>query len=162
MRRLAHMFRLACILLLAAAFSPWTVAASNVPFQATIDFSEGVVPGSELCYLGGNIVGTGVASRLGSFTVTSTDCINPLPPTYTSFGFSSSSVVLATRKGSLFATYMGILSADGAIAGTYLIHGGTDAYANTSGSGILQGFEAFDPATGAGRGQITLKGTVSH
>ena len=104
-----------------------------------------------------------MATKLGAVTLASTDCINPLTPTFTSFVFSSTGgVVLTTMNGDMvLATYSGILSSDGAITGTYVIHGGTGRAANAAGSGTLQGFEAIDLASGAGIGRIRLEGTLS-
>ena len=162
---LLHRFPLLCFALVAGLFAPVISASpSNAPFQATILFSEQVAPGGSLpCYLVGTISGTGVATTLGAVTLASTDCVNPLPPTYTSYVFSSSHVVLtATNGDQVWATYYGVLSSQGVITGTYVIYGGTGRNANATGSGTLQGFETIDPATGAGTGQIHLAGTLSH
>jgi hypothetical protein len=109
------------------------------------------------------IFGSGTASKVGTVSVTSTDCINPLPPAYTSFAFASSHVVLATAHGDqIWATYAGILSAEGVITGTYFVYGGTGRFAKAVGGGTLNGFEEIVPATGAGSGQIQLQGFLSY
>lgn len=163
---LLHRIQLLCVMLVTGSFAPLVSAgATEAPFQATISFSEAVVlTGSAPCFLVGTIEGTGVIPTLlghDSVSLTSTDCINPLPPTFTSYAFSSSHVVLTTSKGALWATYAGILSSNGVISGTYVIYGGSDDFANASGSGILFGFETIDPTIG-GTGQIKLKGRLSY
>jgi hypothetical protein len=72
-------------------------------------------------------------------------------------------VVLTTMNGDeVLATCTGILSSDGVITSTYVIHGGTGRTVNATGSGTVNGFEAIDLATGAGTGQIRLVGTLSY
>jgi hypothetical protein len=165
MSQLLHRFQIVCVALAAGLFAPLVSAdPTDSPFQATIAFSEQVASTGALtpCLLVGTISGRGVATMLGPITLTSTDCINPLAPTFTSYAFSSSQVVLTASTGDqVWATYGGVLSSEGVIIGTYVIYGGTGRFANASGSGILQGFEAIDLATGAGTGQIRLKGTFS-
>ena len=103
----------------AVLFSP-VIAAAPLSFQATINFSEQVIPTDTgtPCFAMGTITGSGSATKLGGITVTSTDCINPLPPAFTSFGFASHNVVLTASNGDhLWATYAGILSAEGRITG---------------------------------------------
>ena len=159
-----HRIQLLCVMLVTGSFSPLVSAgATHAPFHATISFSEEIVPtDSAPCFLVGTIEGTGVIPTLrhDSVALTSTDCINPLPPTFTSYAFSSSNVVLTTSKGALWATYSGILSSNGVITGTFVIYGGSDDFANASGSGTLLGFETIDPT--GGTGQIKLKGTLSY
>ncbi|TMH01841.1 MAG: hypothetical protein E6H67_16260 [Betaproteobacteria bacterium] len=166
MRHLSlHRFQLLCVALVIGLFAPMISASpTNAPFHATILFSEQVAPiGSPPCFLVGTISGTGVATSLGAVMLASTDCINPLPPTFTSYAFSSSHVVLTAVNGDqVWATYYGFLSPEGVITGAYVIYGGTGRNANATGSGTLQGFETIDPATGAGTGQIQLTGTLSH
>ncbi len=159
-----HRIQLLCVMLVTGSFSCFVHAgATNAPLQAMISFSEQVVlTGSPPCFLVGTIEGTGVIPTLGneSVALTSTDCINPLPPTFTSNAFSSSHVVLNTSRGALLATYSGILSSKGVITGTFVIYGGSGDFANASGSGTLFGFETIDPT--GGTGQIKLKGTLSY
>ena len=164
MRRLVRWLQPLLLAVVAVLLSPAVVAAP-LSFQATIDFSEQVVPtGTQTpCFLMGTINGTGTTNRIGPISVASTDCINPLPPFFTSFGFASHNVVLTTANGDqLYATYAGILSAEGRITGSYVIFGGTGRFARAAGAGILSGFEAIDLKTGAGNGQITLKGVLAY
>ena len=148
----------------AVLFSP-VIAAAPLSFQATINFSEQVIPTDTgtPCFAMGTITGSGSATKLGGINVTSTDCINPLPPAFTSFGFASHNVVLTASNGDhLWATYLGILSAEGRITGSYVIYGGTGRFAHAVGTGVLNGFEAIDLTTGAGNGQITLRGVLAY
>lgn len=153
------------VLAVAAMVFASAIAAAPLSFQATIGFSEQVIPtGAQTpCFLMGTIEGSGTATKIGGITVASTDCINPLPPLFTSFGFASHHVVLTTSNGDqLYATYAGILSAEGRITGSYVIYGGTGRFAHAVGAGILNGFEAIDLTTGAGNGQITLRGVLAY
>ena len=153
-----------CVALVAALFSTVSIAASSiVPFRATIAFMEQAEPSSDAnCYLSGHISGVGTAAKLGTVHLTSTDCINPLSPT--SFMFLSDEVVLTAANGDqIWAAYGGTLSAtNGVITGTYFIFGGTGRFDNATGVGTIDGFEVLDVSTGAGGGQIQLKGTLSY
>lgn len=164
MRRLVRFLQPFLLVGVAVLFSP-AIAAAPLSFQATINIAEQVIPTETgtPCFAAGYINGTGTATKIGPITVTSTDCINPLPPSFTSFGFASHNVVLTTSSGDqLYATYAGILSAEGRINGSYVIYGGTGRYAHAVGAGVLSGFEAIDQQTGAGNGQITLKGVLAY
>jgi len=164
MRRLVRWLQPLLLVGVAVLFSP-AIAAAPLSFQATINFTEQVIPTETgiPCFATGTINGVGAATKVGAITVTSTDCINPLPPTYTSFGFSSQNVVLTTSSGDqLYATYMGILSAEGRITGSYVIYGGTGRFAHAVGNGVLSGFEAIDQTAGTGTGQITLRGVLAY
>jgi hypothetical protein len=154
-----------CVALATALFSTLSVAAPGAaPFRATIAFTEQVVPTTTNanCALTGTISGVGTEPKIGTVHLTSVDCINPLSPT--SFLFLSDEVVLAADGGDqIWAAYGGTLSAtDGVIKGTYFIFGGTGRFANAAGVGKIDGFEAIDFLTGAGRGQIQLKGTLGY
>jgi hypothetical protein len=163
---LRQRFQIFCLALVTGLFAPAISAApSHDPFKATIFFSEQVAPtGSTApCLLIGTISGTGAASKVGAVRLASTDCINALLPTFTSFAFSSSEVVLTAANGDqIWATYSGFLSVDGIIAGAYVVYGGTGRFANATGAGTVSGFETIDMTTGAGNGQIQLQGTLSY
>jgi hypothetical protein len=163
---LLHRFQLLCAALIAALFTPLVSAGpTDAAFRATIYISESVsLPTtSEPCVLVGTISGRGVATKLGAVTLASMDCINPVPPTFTSFRFASTEVMLKTMNGDeVFATYSGALSSDGVISGAYIIHGGTGRTINATGSGAVNGFEMIDFATRVGAGQIRLEGTISY
>ena len=154
-----------CVALVTALFSTAAIAAPvAAPFRATIAFTEQVGPTATNadCALTGTISGVGTAPKLGTVHLTSVDCINPLSPT--SFLFLSDEVVLTLDGGDqIWAAYGGTLSAtDGVIKGTYFIFGGTGRFANAAGVGKIDGFEAIDFGTGAGRGQIQLNGTLAY
>ena len=163
MRRLARFLQPLLLVGVAVLFSP-AIAAAPLSFQATITFSEQVaITGATPCFGTGAINGVGVAAKVGAITVTSTDCINPLPPTGTSFGFASQNVVLTAANGDqLYAKYMGILSPEGRITGSYVIYGGTGRFAHAIGEGTLSGFEVIDLEAGTGTGQITLRGVLAY
>jgi len=166
-RRLIHRCPHLCVALAAGLLTSSAGAGpTDAAFAATIHISEQVAPANQPipCFLIGTISGNGVATKLGAVTLESTDCINPLTPEFTSFVFSSmGGVVLTTMNGDeVMATYTGVLSSNGVINGTFVIHGGTGRTANATGSGILRGFEAIDLATGTGGGQIRLEGTISY
>jgi len=164
MRRLVRWLQPLLLVGVAVLFSP-AITAAPLSFQATINFSEQVVPNDPgiPCFATGTINGTGTTNRIGPITVASTDCINPLPPLFNSFGFASHNVALTASNGDqLFATYAGILSAEGRINGSYIIYGGTGRFAHATGAGVLSGFEAIDFTTGTGTGQITLRGVLAH
>jgi hypothetical protein len=160
-----HRFQLLCFAL-AIGMLPSMVSAAPkpAPFQATINFIEAVSPPtdpSSPCLLIGGISGQGVATKLDTVYLGSTDCIVPLSPTL--FMFSSQQVVLTDEKGNeIWATYGGTLSAQtGVISGLYFIHGGTGRYSDATGAGTISGFESLNPAAG-GTGQIQLRGTLSY
>ena len=163
---LFHRLMLSCFAFITAIAVPATSAATNAaPFRATISFTEQVGPPvdpTEHCFLIGVIEGTGVAGRLGTVELASRDCINPLSAT--SFLFLSDEVVLTLGSGEeIWAAYGGTLSAaTGVIKGTYFIYGGTGRFVDATGVGTIDGFEALDPTSGAGQGQIQLKGTLSY
>ena len=80
-----------------------------------------------------------MATNLGAVTPASTDCINPLTPTFTLLMFSSTGVVLTTTNGDqVLAMYSGILSSDCVVTGIYVIHGGTSRAVNGTGSGTAR------------------------
>lgn len=163
-RSLVHRLSIA-FFAIAASFAACTAHAAPHAFHATIGFTEQVMPAQTAapCFLVGTIAGSGIAGGLGSVTLASTDCINPLPPAFMSFAFASHHVVLTASDGSqLFATYGGILSSDGSITGSYVIYGGTGRYAHAAGAGVIRGAEYIDLDTGAGAGQITLSGVLAY
>ena len=142
-----------------------TAAKSSKPFQATITISEQLVPvGTTECQFIGAITGTGQATHMGKLATASQDCVNQISAT--TFSFASQQVVLTAANGDqVFASYGGTLNFEsgvGVITGGYTITGGTGRFAGATGGGSLQGLEEVNPATGAGRGQIQLNGTISY
>ena len=162
MARRLMMFSIGCIACIASLF-PVAAAAAYLPLSALITFNEQVRPSTEpRCLLIGSIGGSGTATRLGSLSATSNDCINPVSTT--SFIFVSDDVVLQLDSGEqIFAAYGGTLSATtGEIRGTYFIFGGTGRFSHATGVGTIQGGERIDFQTGQGTGQIELKGTLFY
>lgn len=157
--------RLFCVAFVVALSSSAALAASIVPFRATIGFAEQVAPSTdpaEHCALIGTIGGGGTSTPLGPLQLTSRDCINPLSAT--SFLFVSDEVVLHLATGELiYAAYGGTLSlTDGVVRGSYFIYGGTGRFKRAGGVGTISGVEGLDPTTGAGGGQIELTGTLVY
>jgi hypothetical protein len=98
---------------------------------------------------------------MGTVSLASHDCINPI--SQTEFTFRSDQVVLTAANGDqIFARYGGLLTVTiGAIAGGYQIVGGTGRFVHATGAGIVQGSEEINP-TGPSKGQIRLIGTISY
>lgn len=145
------------------AFAPLAAVAATVPLNVTFEIDEQVAPGTTpACALNGYIAGSGTQKTLGELALQSVDCINPLPIAGT-FAFLSTNVVLTTASGDkINAAYAGVLGADGTVTGVYAIRGGTGRYANAKGTGTLSGYELIDPATGAGTGEIALRGKLTY
>ncbi len=157
--------RLFCVAFVVAWSSSAALAASVVPFRATIDFAEHVAPSTdpaERCALIGTIGGAGTSTPLGPVQLTSRDCINPLSAT--SFLFVSDEVVLHLATGELiYAAYGGTLSlTDGVVRGSYFIYGGTGRFKRAGGLGTISGAEGLGPTKEAGGGRIELKGTLVY
>ena len=147
---------------LAALLFSGVAAATTLSFDATLGFTEQVGAGTVGCFLTGTISGEGSATRLGSLSLASADCINPISAS--SFLFVSDKVVLGVADGDqIWAAYAGALSAtDGTIHGTYFVFGGTGRFKHAKGLGTIAGAEAIDFDTGTGTGQIQLKGTLTY
>ena len=115
----------------------------------------------------GTIAGQGLGTPIGSFAITSIDCIRSAVPGqfFPPFAFSSSTLTLTARNGDqLVATYSGTgtLSTLGllVLTGSYTISGGTGAYRDARGSGLLTGVE--DISTQPARGFVTLSGQLTR
>lgn len=143
-----------------------TLAESTKPFKATLAISELLQPiGAPPCVVLGHISGTGQATHMGTVTVASVDCVNPvdlLKPTV--FWFSSNQFVLTAASGEqIFATYAGIFTIEGALGtinGGYEIMGGSGRFSNARGKGIVQGLENLSvyPA----QGEVQLTGDITY
>lgn len=137
--------------------------AETSAFKATVSISESIQQlGTAPCFSVGTIFGTGIASQAGKISITSTDCINPMDPTFTAFSFSSDQLVITAANGDkIFAMYGGTFSVQGQfgiISGGYQIVGGTGRFARATGAGAVTGQE--DMLTG--QGQVQLLGTISY
>jgi hypothetical protein len=138
--------------------------AKLLPFKAGMSFSEVLGPPTTECYLsapggsaaGGTISGSGLATFIGAFSMSSHDCITSShTPLYPPFNFSSRHVVLQAADGDqLVATYTGTATpqTDGSLVlrGSFTFTGGTGRFATASGYGTLEGVQniATVPATG--------------
>lgn len=115
----------------------------------------------------GKIAGQGLGTPIGSFAITSIDCIRSDVPGqfFPPFAFSSSTLTLTARNGDqLVASYSGTgtLSPLGllVLTGSYTITRGTGAYRDARGSGSLTGVE--DISTQPARGFVTLSGQITR
>src|SRR5689334_6099246 len=122
----------------AVGIAPTVNAADSAPLQATISFSERLVPaGTTDCQGLGLIVGSGVMAHLGKVSVESTDCVNLAAA---GFSFMSTQLVITAANGDqLRGTYGGMFNADnnGGISGGFVITGGTGRFANAKGGGSV-------------------------
>ncbi|HEX9453518.1 MAG TPA: hypothetical protein VGA27_04140 [Candidatus Binatia bacterium] len=148
-------------LVVATLLAHGTEAQAVAPFKATVAITEVIQSDATgVCFLIGDISGTGQATQLGQVTVVSSDCINPMGPT--AFSFSSNQLVITTANGDqIFAMYNGTLTTEGGvgvITGGYQIVGGTGRYSKATGAGTVQGVE--DMSTG--KGLVGLTGTLSY
>jgi hypothetical protein len=115
----------------------------------------------------GTIAGHGLGTPIGSFAITSVDCIRSDVPGqfFPPFAFSSSALTLAAANGDrVVASYSGTgaLSPLGllVLTGSYTITAGTGAYRDARGSGTLTGVE--DISTQPARGFVTLSGQITR
>ena len=170
--------RALCAAALASAAAGATAKEEFEPLVATAQITETlVVPSPDgACQATaehpgltatGKIAGQGLGTPIGSFAITSIDCIRSdvrgqfFPP----FAFSSSTLTLTARNGDqLVARYSGTgtLSPLGllVLTGSYTITSGTGAYRNAGGSGSLFGVE--DISTQPARGFVTLSGQITR
>jgi hypothetical protein len=155
--------RVAFVSTAALAVVPAVHAANSAPLQATISFSERLVPaGTTECQGLGLIAGSGVVSHLGKVSVESTDCVNLAGA---GFSFMSTQLVITAANGDqLKGSYGGMFNWDnkGGITGGFVITGGTGRFANAKGGGTVSGVEQADMQALTGQGQIRLDGTISY
>jgi hypothetical protein len=155
-------------------------AADNksVPFNAGFVVTEVLGPPDQSCYLTappggsaaiGNIIGHGVAGRIGRFAVQAQDCITSSSPP-AAFQppviFKSRFFSIQAAGGTIFGQYegMGVEQPKGVLvlSGTFTITGGTGRFVGATGQGKIEGMEDISggftqPATGSYQltGQIT-------
>ena len=170
--------RALCAAALASAAAGATAKEEFEPLVATAQITETlVVPSPDgACQATaehpgltatGKIAGQGLGTPIGSFAITSIDCIRSDVPGqfFPPFAFSSSTLTLTARNGDqLVARYSGTgtLSPLGllVLTGSYTITSGTGAYRNAGGSGSLFGVE--DISTQPARGFVTLSGQITR
>ena len=166
-----------------ACAAPWAASAEDrdgkprfVPFTAGAQIVEWLVPGSasgceptpESPNTGiGIIQGSGLATSIGTFTVSSTDCVRSANPIgfYPPFNFSSSVLTLTAANGDqIVATYAGTadLQPSGLIrlSGSYTFTRGTGQFMGVKGSGTLLGVE--DISVFPAKGYVTFAGSISR
>ena len=167
------------VLALRATLAAAPAAAKPEALVAGIQFGEALGPAPVGCEatgagpaLGGTIQGSGLASVVGAFTVTSVDCIQTSTPEgYPPFAFSSSSFTLTTPNGdAIYATYSGTATPASpltpwllSIKGTVTFTGGTGAFRKVKGGGTLNGVEDISPLQSElpARGYLTLTGQIN-
>lgn len=141
-------------------------AETNVPFSATFNIDETLVPGTgPACPLVGVISGQGNATQLGRTAVSGTNCVTPpadgAPPVYT---FADGSIILMAANGdTVTGSFRGAFVPTGkgtvftVVNGTYSFNRGTGRFSAATGSGTLTGTQ--DIATG--KGQLQANGKIS-
>jgi hypothetical protein len=159
---------------------PWAASAGEKdryePFAAGAQIAEWLVPGSAPgCNSNraspntgiGTIQGSGLATSIGAFTVTSTDCVRSASPYgfYPPFNFSSRVLTLTVANGDqIVAAYAGTAEFQPPgllqLSGSYTFIRGTGQFTGVKGSGTLLGVEDISliPATGF----VTFTGTISR
>ena len=144
-------------------FSAVQAASRSVPFKAQITAHELVVDNSPSCPAqhSSTILGTGVGTHVGRFTINMRDCFTLLP--FPPFEFQNGAFTLTAADGSeLHGTYEGDLLATDKfpilqLQGTYQIIGGTKRFQNATGSGALSGTDNIF----TGEVAVSLDGTIN-
>jgi hypothetical protein len=142
----------------------------TVPFSAAVDFTETVNFTYQLpCFALGTLAGSGSSNVMGAVQASSLDCINPqgtFDPNAPSFVFASlpPGFALVDAKGHrLMGSYAGTLTyrpgAPHALAGYFVITGGTGRYSGAIGGGTVSGSEDISGMT-TGRGSVVLNGQI--
>lgn len=167
---------IACMAPFAATADERDDNASYEPFAAGAQIVEWLVPGSAPgCSPKpaspntgiGTIQGSGLATLIGSFTVTSVDCVRSASPYgfYPPFNFSSRVLTLTAANGDqIVASYAGTaeLQPTGLLqlAGSYTFTSGTGQFRGVKGSGTLLGIE--DITAFPARGFVTFTGKIAR
>ncbi len=167
---------IACAAPLAASADDRDDKGRDEPFVAGAQIVEWLVPGSAPgCNPRpaspntgiGSIQGSGLATLIGAFTVTSTDCVRSASPFgfYPPFNFSSRVLTLTVANGDqIVAAYAGTAALQPTgllqLSGTYTFTRGTGQFAGVKGSGTLLGVE--DISTFPAKGFVTFAGTFSR
>lgn len=166
----------ACLALAAATVAPGLASAGPVdhPILARASFVENVsFTFTTPCYAYGSIRGSGQAPSIGSFTLSSEDCINPIGtfnpvrPNSSSFAFGSTGAGLVLTTGSgdrIFASYSGngTPQSNGLrLGGQFVVTGGTGPYLTATGGGIVFGQVDLSQVV-VGQGEMTVLGVVRY
>ena len=169
--------KLAAVLLVAGTTSIAAVAKDQAePFAAGAQIVEWLVPGSSVgCNplpaapnVGvGTINGSGLATSIGRFSISSLDCVRSASPYgfYPPFNFSSSVLTLTVANGDqIIASYSGSADIQPSgllhLSGTFSFTSGTGRFKGVKGSGTLLGVE--DISAFPARGFVTLTGTIDR
>jgi hypothetical protein len=99
-----------------------------------------------------SFTGSGSATRMGRVTAVGSHCIIDDPA---ETAFTNGELVLSSGRGQLFINYSGNDTA-GSLDGTFIITGGSGAFAGATGEGTLSGTAFADEERGVG----TLEGTI--
>lgn len=126
-----------------------------------------IFTGAAPCFFISNVQGQGKSSQFGgSFTVSSTDCMNPHgtfdPNNGNAFSFASQApgLVITTAAGhKIYASYSGTVRRLGAMTGNFVILGGTGPYYGATGGGLLLGYTQLSPS-GVANGTVDGYGTL--
>ena len=169
--------RLAAVLLVAGTACIAAVAKDRAePFAAGAQIVEWLVPGSSVgCdplpaspNVGvGTINGTGLATSIGKFSISSLDCVRSTNRHgfYPPFNFSSTDLTLTADNGDqIIASYSGSADIEPSgllrLSGTFSFTSGTGRFKGVKGGGMLLGVE--DISVFPARGFVTLTGTIDR
>jgi hypothetical protein len=153
--RLAIPTALAAAAISASAGAIDGVAAPAQVLTLRMSISENLVfTGAAPCFIVSSVQGTGKSAQLGgSFTLSSSDCVNPHgtfdPNNGNAFSFASQSpgIVITTSAGhKIYASYSGTVRRLGAMTGNFVILGGTGPYYGATGGGLLLGHSVISPS----------------
>jgi hypothetical protein len=125
-------------------------------FRARLDFVQSGPPVADpRCPASMVLVsftGSGNATRMGRVTAVGSHCIIDDPA---ETGFTNGELVLSSGRGQVFIDYSGNDTA-GSLDGTFVITGGSEAFAGATGEGTLSGTAFADEERGFG----ILEGTI--
>ena len=144
------------------------VAAPAQVLSMRMSITENIVfTGAPPCLIISSVQGQGMSSQLGgSFTISSTDCVNPHgtfdPNNGNALAFASQApgIVLTTTAGhKIYASYSGIVRRLGGMTGNFVIMGGTGPFYGATGGGMLLGYTKISP-NGTAAGTIDAFGML--
>lgn len=164
----------ACLTLTFSLAAPALAGPSDHPILVRAKVTETLVfTGGPPCFAYASLQGSGQAPSLGSFTVSSQDCVNPIgvfnpaQPNGNSFAFGGSSLVFTAGNGDrIFASYSGNATPQGSsrplrLGGQFVVTGGTGAFFAATGGGILFGEEDLSQLVAA-QGEMTVLGVLRY